>query len=276
MTCSNLIFGTSPFVSTFTGLVPVAWAIAVRGARRQGQRRQDRENIASARFVTVHGVSPPRGRYSDPCSTCLRYLAVMDEARHASPQPDPARWLRSPIELRPHRRSLRKAQALLAYLALRPGQPHPRSKLAALLWGDAGEDEARNSLRQTLFGLRRAVAVVRAPVLLDRRRVGDTQRVRRQRGRRGLRATGARRNDAGTRRGGRPLQGRSPGRARRAGRALRGLAHGRAPAPARARPSERWRSSSATTSRRARTTAPSGGAQTAEPSSRSRRRSIGR
>ena len=61
---------------------------------------------------------------------------------------------------------LRKAQALLAYLALPPGQPHPRSKLAALLWGDAGEEEARNSLRQTLFGLRRALTVVREPVLL--------------------------------------------------------------------------------------------------------------
>ena len=30
----------------------------------------------------------------------------------------------------------KKAQALLAYLALRPGQMHARDTLAALLWGD--------------------------------------------------------------------------------------------------------------------------------------------
>lgn len=54
----------------------------------------------------------------------------------------------------------RKGQALLAYLALRRGQTQPRNKLATLLWGDASERQARNSLRQTLFSIRRALADV--------------------------------------------------------------------------------------------------------------------
>ncbi|HEY7521478.1 MAG TPA: BTAD domain-containing putative transcriptional regulator [Methylomirabilota bacterium] len=52
--------------------------------------------------------------------------------------------------------SSRKAQALLAYLAVPPGQAHPRGKLAALLWGDTREEWARASLRQALFAIRRA------------------------------------------------------------------------------------------------------------------------
>src|SRR5262245_8176026 len=56
---------------------------------------------------------------------------------------------------------LKKAQALLAYLALAPGQRCPRERLAALLWGDATDEQARNSLRQTLFGIRAALG--RAP-----------------------------------------------------------------------------------------------------------------
>ncbi|MFQ5945749.1 MAG: AAA family ATPase [Anaerolineae bacterium] len=50
-----------------------------------------------------------------------------------------------------------KARALLAYLALPPGQEHPRDKLATLLWGDMREKQARNSLRQALFTLRKAL-----------------------------------------------------------------------------------------------------------------------
>jgi DNA-binding SARP family transcriptional activator/tetratricopeptide (TPR) repeat protein/ABC-type cobalamin/Fe3+-siderophores transport system ATPase subunit len=51
----------------------------------------------------------------------------------------------------------RKAQALLAYLALPPGTPHPRDKLASLLWGNTVETTARTSLRQTLYALRRCL-----------------------------------------------------------------------------------------------------------------------
>lgn len=57
-----------------------------------------------------------------------------------------------------------KAQALLAYLALPPGRPHPRDKLASLLWGNLGEVEARSSLRQALFVLRRSLSMPRLVV----------------------------------------------------------------------------------------------------------------
>ena len=53
--------------------------------------------------------------------------------------------------------SARKAQALLAYLAMSRGQPRTREHLADLLWGLCGEEQARNSLRQTLFVLRRGL-----------------------------------------------------------------------------------------------------------------------
>src|SRR5215472_308953 len=50
----------------------------------------------------------------------------------------------------------KKAQALLAYCALTAGHAHQREKLAAMFWGDVREENARNSLRQTLFVLRTA------------------------------------------------------------------------------------------------------------------------
>jgi DNA-binding SARP family transcriptional activator len=52
----------------------------------------------------------------------------------------------------------RKAQALLAYLVLSPRGPHPRGTLAGLLWGRTAEEQARSSLRQALFLVRRALA----------------------------------------------------------------------------------------------------------------------
>ena len=47
----------------------------------------------------------------------------------------------------------RKAQALLSFLAVPPGQVHPRDKLASLLWGSTVETTARTSLRQTVYSL---------------------------------------------------------------------------------------------------------------------------
>jgi TolB-like protein/DNA-binding SARP family transcriptional activator len=48
----------------------------------------------------------------------------------------------------------RKAQALLAYLALSTGQWQGRDRLAGLLWSDRPEARARNSLRQALASIR--------------------------------------------------------------------------------------------------------------------------
>jgi DNA-binding SARP family transcriptional activator len=64
----------------------------------------------------------------------------------------------------------RKTQALLAYLALPAGRPHTREKLAALLWGDRPDVQARQNLRYTLAAARRALGSAGAPAL---RSVGD-------------------------------------------------------------------------------------------------------
>lgn len=59
----------------------------------------------------------------------------------------------------------RKAQALLAYLALPAGRFHSRDKLTALMWGDTFEAQARQSFRQALASLRRALASAEAAPL---------------------------------------------------------------------------------------------------------------
>ncbi|MEX0960527.1 MAG: BTAD domain-containing putative transcriptional regulator [Burkholderiales bacterium] len=58
----------------------------------------------------------------------------------------------APVQLPP-----KKARALLAYLALSEFRPQPRDKLAALLWEDSSESQARTSLRQSLTAIRRAL-----------------------------------------------------------------------------------------------------------------------
>ena len=65
----------------------------------------------------------------------------------------------------PLRLRTRKTQALLAYLARVPGQPHSRDKLADLLWGERSPDQARSRLRDTLFALRQALKSCDPPCL---------------------------------------------------------------------------------------------------------------
>src|SRR5262245_19450690 len=61
----------------------------------------------------------------------------------------------------------RKCQALLAFLAVAPGQSHSRDKLASLLWGGMPEAQARRSLRQSLFSLRKALEPEPSALLTD-------------------------------------------------------------------------------------------------------------
>lgn len=49
----------------------------------------------------------------------------------------------------------RKARAIIVYLAAHAGSQIPREKITDLLWGDRGEAQARSSLRQALFEVRR-------------------------------------------------------------------------------------------------------------------------
>ena len=66
----------------------------------------------------------------------------------------------------------RKARFLLSFLALPPGQAHPREKLASMLWSDRSDAQAQHSLRQSLSSLRKALAAAESqPLLADRRTV---------------------------------------------------------------------------------------------------------
>lgn len=65
----------------------------------------------------------------------------------------------------------RKARALLAYLVSDPGAKISKGLLATLLWGDRGDEQARSSLRQALFELRRSVNASRDIVRSDREHI---------------------------------------------------------------------------------------------------------
>ena len=63
----------------------------------------------------------------------------------------------------------RKTRALLAYLALPTGRTHSRDKLVGLLWSDRGDEQARNSLRQALTELGKALGAVGPSPLVKQR-----------------------------------------------------------------------------------------------------------
>lgn len=65
----------------------------------------------------------------------------------------------------------RKTRALLAYLLCEAGTKISKARLAALLWGDRGEAQARSSLRQALLELRLAVNGPREIVRSDREHI---------------------------------------------------------------------------------------------------------
>ncbi len=64
----------------------------------------------------------------------------------------------------------RKARALVAYLALAPQQSRERETLSGLLWGETGKEQAQQSLRQTLFAIRKTLPEQAAPVLVSNAR----------------------------------------------------------------------------------------------------------
>lgn len=65
-----------------------------------------------------------------------------------------------------------KDRALLAYLALSPGVPFEREKLAGLLWGDHGDTQARDSLKHALSRLRKLLNDgLLQPIAADRQAV---------------------------------------------------------------------------------------------------------
>lgn len=63
----------------------------------------------------------------------------------------------------PVRFATRKTEALLSILAVAPGRKHSRERLAAMLWPESDESQARGSLRQTLNLLRKSIGGIAEP-----------------------------------------------------------------------------------------------------------------
>lgn len=92
----------------------------------------------------------------DPSDQCLlprpvrvRLLGGLDVRTHEGPVTFPTRH----------------AALLFAYLAMQPGVSQTRTHLAGLFWSERGEDQARGSLRQTIFRIRRVFAGIEPEVI---------------------------------------------------------------------------------------------------------------
>src|SRR5262245_40996484 len=63
----------------------------------------------------------------------------------------------------------RKERALLAILALLPGERRSRDKLAALLWSDRGDKQAHDSLKSAISRLKKAFDCLHPPPIVSDR-----------------------------------------------------------------------------------------------------------
>jgi len=61
----------------------------------------------------------------------------------------------------------KKSQALFTYLALHPDRPCSRDMLTGLLWGDTPDSQARQSLRQALYHIRKTLGRARSRLVVD-------------------------------------------------------------------------------------------------------------
>ena len=115
----------------------------------------------------------------------------------------------------PLRFPMRKAEALLAYLALSPGVARNRDEIVGVLWSDRPDAQARNSLRQALSAVRKTLGVAAGAVIAaDRETIGlasDAVEVDAVR----LRTLPRRRRERGARARRRALPGRPAGGERR-------------------------------------------------------------
>ncbi|HEX5507826.1 MAG TPA: BTAD domain-containing putative transcriptional regulator [Pseudolabrys sp.] len=108
-----------------------------------------------------------RGSHRAPTSNSREQ--IKNDPTSETPQPLQLRLL-GPFALRRQASAgeqlPKKAQALLAYVALRPGRPIPREQLANLLWGASGNEQARRSLRDCLMSLRAALGPASKQILI--------------------------------------------------------------------------------------------------------------